>query len=138
MDTTMILRLRMELELDTALHSMRVINQKVVDGMPTTQVAENLTGVCGWAPCSKPLSIGPNGRLPKFCGRACYGKSRRNPNFIDHKPRRTPVVDAVTGVIRQPLLASAGCPSNQFITTTVEGPPPPSAGVYHSFQFPQL
>ena len=116
----MILRLRMELELDTALHSMRVINQKVVDGMPTTQVAENLTGVCGWAPCSKPLSIGPNGRLPKFCGRACYGKSRRNPNFIERQPAKRLVVDAVTGVV------------------TPAPPPSTGAGAHTHFTFPEL
>ncbi|TSA53240.1 MAG: hypothetical protein D4R44_04095, partial [Actinobacteria bacterium] len=116
----MILRLRMEMEIDTTAHSMRVIEQKVVDGMPTAQMAERLTGVCGWGPCSQPIRMRQDGRMPKFCGRVCYGLSRRNPNFIEHRPDRRPVVDAVTGVIRQ-----------------LPPPPAPSAPIDHSqFHFP--
>ena len=131
----MILRLRMEMEIDTASHSMRVIEQKVVDGMPTALTDPNVTRTCAGPGCTALVGVRANGVLAKFCGRACFGKSRRASTFIEHQPakkHRQPVVDAITGEVL------AACPPRSSVPQLNIVPTAPLQLGYSQFTFPQL
>lgn len=100
----MITRLRLELEIDTASHSMRVIEQRVVDGMPTTQVAPEHWPLCAVAGCEKQTAK----ITGKYCSRAHFALARTHDVLALPAPARRPVgrprkshlvVDAVTGII---------------------------------------
>jgi len=94
-----ILRLRLELEIDSTAHSMRVIEQKVVDGMATTQIAPEAWPLCAIEGCGKRAAK----ITGKYCGREHFGLGRTGKQIGGGVPkvqrRKRLVVDAVTGVI---------------------------------------
>jgi hypothetical protein len=129
----MITRLRLELEIDTASHSMRVIEQKVVDGMPTTQVLPAEWPLCAITSCGKPTAK----ITGKYCSRKHFGLARieagaltRQLNGVPDKPRKQrPVIDALTGVVVRAL------PTPVILRETIV--PVKAIPDYRSFTFPQ-
>ena len=125
----MILRLRMEMEIDTQSHSMRVIEQKVVHGMPTALIDPKVVRTCAGPGCTALVGVRANGVLAKFCGRGCFGKSRRNPQFIErHTPGRQVIIDAVSGVVT-PALPPPRVIREEIVSTA-------AAPNYSTFSFP--
>jgi hypothetical protein len=98
------LRLRLELEIDTSSHAMRVIDQRVSDGMPTVQLAPEQWPLCAIEGCEQRTAK----ITGKYCGREHFGLARTGKQIGGGVPGRTSgtprrkrlVVDAVTGVIR--------------------------------------
>ena len=77
----------------------------VLLGQPVAPSIAPVTHKCAWHECDNHVGRGRNGTMQKFCGRACYGKSRRTLTRVTSFDTR-PVVDAVTGVITPSALAT--------------------------------
>lgn len=124
----MIFRLQLDMEIDTAQHSMRVIEQHVAEGVPSTPVAPVVWPLCAIAGCGKQTAK----ITGKYCGREHFGRARREATSLNgstpRSPRRAVVVDALTGVL------SHGQPR------VIEHAPIPSQARqdYSAFTFPQL
>jgi hypothetical protein len=70
-----------------------LLGQQGAPNAPTDELHK-----CAWHECERLIGMGNNGTIQKFCGRECYGKSRRRLSSRTSLDAR-PVVDAVTGVI---------------------------------------
>ena len=97
----------------------------VLLGQPVAPSIASVAHKCAWHECDNQIGRSRNGTMQKFCGRACYGKSRRTLHRVTSFDAR-PAVNAVTGIITPP---------SQPVTRPVAIPAP--AIDYSTFSFHQ-